>query len=222
ARREGGAGRFRMPAQWVCRPDQDFRGFAGPAVGGPVQVRDEVAVHPSGQRSKGSAIVIPDGEPYSAVAGQAARLPPPDEIDASRGDVIATTGNPPEIADQFAAHMLWLGEQPLLPGRPYWLKIGTRTVGAQVTEIKHKVDVNTQEELAAKHLELNEVAQVNLYLDQPVPFEQYDENRDLGAFILIDRQSNGTVAAGTIDFALRRSGNIHWQHVDVDKGARAR
>src|SRR5690606_15951380 len=145
-----------------------------------------------------------------------------DEIDASRGDVIATTLNPPEIADQFAAHLLWLGEQRLLPGRPYWLKIGTRTVGAQVTEIKHKVDVNTQEELAAKHLELNEVAQVNLYLDQPVAFEKYEDNRDLGAFILIDRQTNGTVAAGTLDFALRRAGNIHWQHLEVNKAARAR
>src|SRR5690606_20879809 len=115
-----------------------------------------------------------------------------------------------------------LGEQPLLPGRPYWLKIGSRTVGAQVTDIKHKVDVNTQEELAAKHLELNEVAQVNLYLDQAVAFESYKQSRDLGAFILIDRQSNGTVAAGTLDFALRRAGNIHWQHIDVDKTARAR
>ena len=145
-----------------------------------------------------------------------------DEIDASRGDVIVAGHNPPEVADQFAAHLLWLGEDRMLPGRPYWIKIGSRTVGAQVTEIKHKVDVNTQDELAAKHLELNEVAQVNLYLDHPVAFEKYEDSHELGAFILIDRQTNGTVAAGTLDFALRRSGNIHWQHVDVDKAARSR
>jgi len=145
-----------------------------------------------------------------------------DEIDASRGDVIAAAGDAPEISDQFAAHLLWLGEQQLLPGRPYWLRIGTRTVGAQVTEIKHKVDVNTQEELAAKSLELNEVGYCNLYLDQPVPFEAYADNRQLGAFILVDRQSNATVAAGTLEFALRRAGNIHWQHLEVDKAARAR
>src|SRR3546814_10792599 len=115
-----------------------------------------------------------------------------------------------------------LGDDRLLPGRPYWIKIGSRTVGAQITEIKHKVDVNTQDELAAKHLELNEVARVNLYLDQLVAFEKYEDNHDLGAFILIDRQTNSTVAAGTLEFALRRACNIHWQHVDVDKAARAR
>src|SRR5690606_17840075 len=142
--------------------------------------------------------------------------------DASRGDVIAAASDAPEISDQFAAHLLWLGEQPLLPGRPYWLRVGTRTVGAQVTEIKHKVDVNTQEELAAKSLDLNEVAYCNLYLDLPVPFEAYADNRELGAFILIDRQTNATVAAGTLDFALRRAGNIHWQHLEVDKAARSR
>ncbi|MEG3157007.1 sulfate adenylyltransferase subunit CysN [Lysobacter zhanggongensis] len=220
--RETGTRGFRLPVQWVCRPNQNFRGFAGTLVAGAVTVGDDIAVLPAGQRSKVKAIVTADGDLDRAVQGQAITLTLTDEIDASRGDVIVAASNPAEVADQFAAHVLWLGEQPLLPGRPYWMKIGSRTVGAQVTEIKHKVDVNTQEELAAKHLELNEVAQINLYLDQPVPFEQYDENRDLGAFILIDRQSNGTVAAGTIDFALRRSGNIHWQHVDVDKGARAR
>ena len=222
ARREAGPLGFRLPVQWVCRPDQNFRGFAGPVVGGAVSVGDEITVLPSGQRSKVAAIATADGDLDRAIEGQAVTLVLADEIDASRGDVIATTLNPPEIADQFAAHLLWLGEQRLLPGRPYWLKIGTRTLGAQVTEIKHKVDVNTQEELAAKHLELNEVAQVNLYLDQPVAFEKYADNRDLGAFILIDRQTNGTVAAGTLDFALRRAGNIHWQHLEVDKAARAR
>jgi bifunctional enzyme CysN/CysC len=212
---------LRMPVQWVCRPDQDFRGFAGTIVAGSVAPGAEIAVLPSGRRSKVVRIVTADGDLARAGAGQAVTLTLADEIDASRGDVIATANNPPEVADQFAAHLLWLGEQQLLPGRPYWLKIGARTVGATVTEIKHKVDVNTQEELAAKSLELNEVAYCNLYLDQPVPFEAYADSHALGAFILIDRQSNATVAAGTLDFALRRAGNIHWQHLEVDKAARA-
>ena len=213
---------FRLPVQWVCRPNQDFRGFAGVVTAGPVSVGDQVAVLPSGQRSVVTAIVTADGGLGRARPGQAVTLTLADEIDASRGDVIAAARNPPEVADQFAAHLLWLGEQALLPGRGYWLKCGTRTVGAQVTEIKHKIDVNTQEQLAAKYLELNEVAYCNLYLDQAIAFEPYAVNRDMGAFILIDRQTNGTVAAGTLDFALRRAGNIHWQHVDVDKVARAK
>jgi bifunctional enzyme CysN/CysC len=215
-------GAFRMPVQWVCRPDQDFRGYAGTVVAGSVEPGMEVAVLPSGRRSRVVRVVSADGDLDRAGAGRAVTLTLADEVDASRGDVIAAAASPPEVADQFAAHLLWMDDHPLLPGRPYWMKIGTRTVGAQVTEIKHKVDVNTQDRLAAKHLELNEVAYCNLYLDQPVPFETYADNRELGAFILIDRQSNATVAAGTLDFALRRAGNIHWQHVDVDKTARAR
>ncbi len=213
---------FRMPVQWVCRPDQDFRGFAGTVAAGAVAPGDAIAVLPSGQRSRIARIVTAVGDLGRAGAGQAVVLTLDDEIDASRGDVIASAMQPAEIADQFAAHLLWMGDQPLLPGRPYWLRIGTRTVGAQVTEIKHRVDVNTQEELAAKSLELNEVGYCNLYLDQAVPFEAYADNRELGAFILIDRQDNATVGAGTIDFALRRAGNIHWQHLDVDKRERAR
>jgi bifunctional enzyme CysN/CysC len=213
---------FRMPVQWVCRPDQDFRGFAGTVAAGAVAPGDAIAVLPSGQRSRIARIVTAAGDLERASAGQAVVLTLDDEIDASRGDVIASAAQPAEIADQFAVHLLWMGDQPLLPGRPYWLRIGTRTVGAQVTEIKHRVDVNTQEELAAKSLELNEVGYCNLYLDQAVPFEAYADNRELGAFILIDRQDNATVGAGTIDFALRRAGNIHWQHLDVDKAARAR
>ena len=220
--RQGRALGLRMPVQWVCRPNQEFRGFAGSIVAGTVAPGDPVTVLPSGQRSQVARIVTADGDLESAGAGQAVVLTLRDEIDASRGDVIAAAGDAPEISDQFAAHLLWLGEQQLLPGRPYWLRIGTRTVGAQVTEIKHKVDVNTQEELAAKSLELNEVGYCNLYLDQPVPFEAYADNRQLGAFILVDRQSNATVAAGTLEFALRRAGNIHWQHLEVDKAARAR
>ncbi len=212
---------LRMPVQWVCRPNQDFRGFAGTIAAGTVKPGDGIVVLPSGRRSQVAAIVTADGELPEASAGQAVTLTLCDEIDVSRGDVIASAANPPEVADQFAAHLLWMGDARLLPGRPYLLQIGSRTVGASVTEIKHKVDVNTQDQLAAKHLDLNEVGYCNLHLDQPVPFAAYAENRALGAFILIDRQSNATVAAGTLDFALRRAGNIHWQHLDVDKAARA-
>ena len=212
---------FRMPVQWVCRPDQTFRGFAGLVVSGEVAPGTDIVVLPSGQRSRVARVVTADGDLAQAGAGQAVTLTLTDEIDASRGDVIAAANDACEVADQFAAHLLWLDGQPLLPGRPYWLKLGTRTVGAQVTEIKHKVDVNTQERLAAKHLELNEVAYCNLYLDQPVAFEAYADNRQLGGFILVDRQTNATVGAGTLDFALRRAGNIHWQHLEVDKAARA-
>ena len=213
---------MRFPVQWVCRPDQGFRGFAGTLVAGEVTPGDEITVLPSGRRSTVARLVTANGDLETAVAGQAVTLTLTDEVDASRGDVIVATRQPPEVSDQFAAHLLWLGEEALLPGRPYWLKIGTRTVSASVTEIKYKVDVNTQEHLAAKSLELNEVAYCNLHLDQPVPFEAYVDNHALGGFILIDRQSNATVAAGTLDFALRRAGNIHWQHVDVDQAARSR
>ncbi|KAA2285351.1 sulfate adenylyltransferase subunit CysN [Arenimonas fontis] len=213
---------LRMPVQWVCRPNQDFRGFAGTLAAGEVRPGDEVVVLPSGRRSRVARIVTAEGELDRAARGQAVMLTLADEVDVSRGDVIAAAGDPPQVADQFAAHLLWMGEAQLLPGRPYWLRIGTRTVGAQVTEIKHKVDVNTQAHLAAKHLDLNEVAWCNLSLDQPVAFEPYADSRELGAFILIDRQSHGTVGAGTLEFALRRSANIHWQHLDVDRTARAR
>jgi len=219
--RDAGESAFRMPVQWVCRPNQDFRGFAGTVVAGSVAPGDEVVVLPAGRRSRVARIVTADGDLASATEGRAVTLTLADEVDASRGDVIAAAANPPEVADQFAAHLLWMGDEHLLPGRPYLLKIGARTVGASVTEIKHKIDVNTQEFLAAKHLELNEVAYCNLHLDQPVPFAAYAENRGLGGFILIDRQSNATVAAGTLEFALRRAGNIHWQHMDVDKATRA-
>ncbi len=213
---------LRMPVQWVCRPDQNFRGFAGTLVSGAARVGDEIVALPSGRRSKIARIVTGDGDLDLAIVGQAVTLTLEDEIDISRGDVIAAASAPAQVADQFAAHVLWMGEQALLPGRPYWLKIGARTVGASVTEIKHRVDVNTQDHLAAKHLELNEVGYCNLHLDQPVAFEAYADSRELGAFILIDRQTNGTVAAGTLDFALRRAANIHWQHLEVDKAARAR
>ncbi|GAA4999641.1 sulfate adenylyltransferase subunit CysN [Pseudoluteimonas lycopersici] len=213
---------LRMPVQWVCRPNHEFRGFAGALAAGEAKPGMEIVVLPSGRRSRIARIVTADGDLDVARAGQAVVLTLDDEIDASRGDVIAAGSDPTETSDQFAAHLLWMDDAPLLPGRPYFIKIGARTIGAQVTEIKHKIDVNTQDELAAKHLELNEVAACNLYLDQAVAFEPYADNRELGAFILIDRQTNATVAAGTLDFALRRAGNIHWHHLEVDKAARAR
>ncbi|MBW8367005.1 MAG: sulfate adenylyltransferase subunit CysN [Arenimonas sp.] len=213
---------MRLPVQWVNRPNQDFRGFAGTLATGTVAPGDEVVVLPSGRRTRVKRIVTADGDLPRAVAGQAITLTLADEVDVSRGDVIAAAGDPPQVADQFAAHLLWMDEQALLPGRPYWLKIGARTVTAQITDIKHKVDVNTQAELAARHLDLNEVGYCNLSLDQAIAFEPYASSRTLGGFILIDRQTNATVAAGTLDFALRRAANIHWQHLDVDKTARAR
>ncbi|HBK45040.1 MAG TPA: adenylyl-sulfate kinase [Xanthomonadaceae bacterium] len=213
---------LRLPVQWVNRPHQNFRGFAGTVAAGTVRPGDAVVVLPSGRRSSVARVLDANGEVDAAHAGQAVTLTLADEIDISRGDVIAAAGDPPEVADQFAAHLLWLDEAALLPGRPYWLKIGTRTVAASVSEIKHRIDVNTQDKLAAKRLELNEVGYCNLSLDEPIAFEPYARNRALGGFILIDRQSNATVAAGTLDFALRRAGNVHWQHLDVDKAARAR
>ncbi len=213
---------FRLPVQWVCRPDQNFRGYAGHVVAGSIAPGDEVVVLPSGARSRVARIVTADGDLPRAGLGDAITLTLTDERDISRGDVIAAAAQPPQVADQFAAHLLWMGEAPLLPGRSYWLKIGTRTVSAQVTEIKHKIDVNTQDSLAAKRLELNEVGYCNLSLDHAIAFESYEHCREMGAFILIDRQSNNTVAAGTLNFALRRADNIHWQHMDVDRTARAR
>ena len=213
---------LRLPVQWVNRPNQDFRGFAGTIAAGQVRAGDAVVVLPSARRSTVKQVLGVNGEVAVATAGQAVTLTLSDEIDVSRGDVIAAAGDPPEVADQFAAHVLWMDDAALLPGRPYWLQIGSRTVAASVSEIKHRIDVNTQDKLAAKRLELNEVGYCNLSLDEPIAFEPYARNRALGGFILIDRQSNATVAAGTLDFALRRAGNVHWQHLDVDKAARAR
>ncbi|MFT4257173.1 MAG: sulfate adenylyltransferase subunit CysN [Pseudoxanthomonas sp.] len=213
---------LRLPVQWVNRPNLDFRGFAGTIAAGEVKPGDAVVVLPSGKRSTVARVLDANGDVAVARAGQAVTLTLGDEIDISRGDVIAAAADPPEVADQFAAHVLWMSDAALLPGRPYWLKIGARTIAANISEIKHRIDVNTQEHLAAKRLELNEVGYCNLSLDEATAFEPYAKNRTLGGFILIDRQSNATVAAGTLDFALRRAGNVHWQHLDVDKAARAR
>jgi bifunctional enzyme CysN/CysC len=216
------AGPLRLPVQWVNRPDLDFRGFTGLIVGGSVKPGDRVRVLPSGRESRVARIATADGDLPQAVAGQSVTLTLADEVDVSRGDVIAAADSPAEVADQFEASIVWMTDEPLLPGRQYLLKIGTRTVGASVTDTKYKVNVDTLEHLAAKQLELNEIGVCNLALDRPVVFDPYAVNREMGGFILIDRLSNHTVGAGMIHFALRRASNIHLQHVDVDKAARAR
>jgi bifunctional enzyme CysN/CysC len=212
---------FRMPVQWVNRPDHSFRGYAGTICGGRVACGDEVLVQPGGHGARIARIVGTAGDQEAAVDGQAVTLCLDREIDVSRGDVIADAHRPTPVADQFTCHLLWVGDAALLPNRTYWLKIGTRTVNARVMSIKHKVDVNSQAKLAARQLVLNEVGYCTLGLDDEIPFESYSDNRTLGGFILIDRQSHATVACGMLDFALGRSANVHWQHVDIDKGVRA-
>jgi bifunctional enzyme CysN/CysC len=213
-------GPFRMPVQWVNRPNLDFRGFAGFVASGSIKPGDPIRVLPSGKTSTVARIVTQDGDLDRAVAGQSITLTLSTEIDCSRGDVIAIADQPPEVADQFETDLVWMAEEPLLPGRPYWLKIGTKLVSATVTEIKHKVNVNTLEQAAAKQLELNEIGVVNLSLDQAIAFEPYASNPDLGGFILIDRLTNATLGCGMIRFALRRAHNIHWQALEVDKSRR--
>jgi bifunctional enzyme CysN/CysC len=212
---------FRMPVQWVNRPNLDFRGFAGTIVGGTVAPGEKVRVLPSARESRVARIVTLDGDLERAVAGQSVTITLEDEIDVSRGDLLAGTSSLPGVADQFDVTIIWMADEPMLPGRPYWMKIGTRQVSATITEPKYKVNVNTLEHLAAKKLGLNEIGVCNLSLDQPVAFDPYVENRDTGGFILIDRLTNATVGAGLIHFALRRSQNIHWQAVDVHKAARS-
>jgi len=212
---------FRMPVQWVNRPDHAFRGYAGTICGGRVSRGGEIIVQPGGQRARVERIVSADGDLADAADGQAVTLCLDREIDVSRGDVIADALRPAPVADQFTCHLLWLGDAALLPNRTYWLKIGTRTVNARVMSIKYKVDVNSQAQLAARHLVLNEVGYCTLGLDDEIAFEAYASNRTLGGFILIDRLSNATVACGMLDFALGRSANVHWQHVDIDRTVRA-
>ncbi|MEW5424331.1 sulfate adenylyltransferase subunit CysN [Amorphus sp. 3PC139-8] len=213
---------FRLVVQWVNRPNLDFRGFSGTVATGTIKPGDNIVVAKSGQKSKIKAIVTYDGKLPAAFAGQAITLQLEDEIDISRGDVLAKPEERPEVADQFAAQLLWMQSgQALLPGRPYLFKCGAKIVTATVTELKYKVDINSFEHLAAKTVELNEVAVVNLALSEPIAFDSYEANHETGAFILIDRQSNHTVAAGMIQFALRRASNIHLQALDVGKNARA-
>ncbi|WP_300574805.1 sulfate adenylyltransferase subunit CysN [Phenylobacterium sp.] len=212
---------FRMPVQWVNRPDLDFRGFSGLIATGTIAPGDKVKALPSGRESTVARIVTMTGDLPRAVAGQSVTITLADEIDISRGDVLSVAGQPPEVADQFESTIVWMDDEGMLPGRPYLMKIGTRVVGASVTEPKYKVNVNTLEQLAAKRLELNEIGVCNISLDAPIAFDAYKDNHTLGGFILIDRISNRTVGAGMLHFALRRSQNIHWQATDVSKASRA-
>jgi bifunctional enzyme CysN/CysC len=213
---------LRMPVQWVNRPNHEFRGFSGRLLGGSVKPGDPVRVLPSGKQSKVARIVTLDGDLAEAVEGQSITLTLADEIDISRGDVVCAANDPPGLADQFEASIVWMSEDAMLPGRPYLVKLGATTLGASLGQPKYVVDVNTLEHLAARTLHLNEIGVCNLTLDRAVAFDAYADNRDMGSFIVIDRYSNQTVGAGMLHFALRRSQNIHWQATEVDKDARAR
>ena len=212
---------FRLPVQWVNRPNLDFRGFAGTISSGVIKPGDRIRVLPSGRESKVARIVTYDGDLEQGIAGQSVTLTLADEIDISRGDVISTIEAPAGVADQFEATIVWMSDEALLPGRPLLLKIGAKTVTATVTNLKFKIHVNTLEHLACKKLEINEIGTCNINLDRQIAFDPYTENRDTGGFILIDRLTNNTVGAGLLHFALRRAHNIHVQHVDVNKEARA-
>ncbi|MCF8708081.1 sulfate adenylyltransferase subunit CysN [Rhizorhapis sp. SPR117] len=213
---------FRMAVQWVNRPNLDFRGFSGLIGSGTIKPGDAIRVLPSGKTSTIKSIVTFDGELEQAVAGQSVTLTFKDEIDCSRGDVITASDAPTEVADQFEATLVWMDEHEMLPGRPYLLKMGTSTVTAAITKPKYEVCINTMAHEASDTLALNVIGVVNISLDRALPFEAYADNPDLGGFILIDRITNRTVAAGMIHFALRRSQNIHWQALDLDRSFHAR
>jgi bifunctional enzyme CysN/CysC len=212
---------FRMPVQWVNRPNQSFRGYAGLIVSGSVRPGDEVVVQPSGRRSRVARIVTADGDLPLAVSGQSVTLALQDEIDISRGDLFAAVDAPAAVSDLFEATLVWMNEEPMLPGRPYLMKCGTRTLSATVAPLRHKVNVNTLEKLAARQLELNEIGLVHLSTDQPLAFDPYRDNRDTGGFILIDRINNNTVGAGLLHTALRRAQDLHWQSLDIDQASRS-
>ncbi len=218
---------FRMAVQWVNRPNLDFRGFSGQIASGAVRAGDAIRVLPSGKTSKIDRIVTMDGDLDEAVAGQSVTLCFADEIDCSRGSVIAAADNPPESADQFEATIIWMADDAMIPGRAYWLKIGTQMVSATVQQPKYQVNVNTLEQLAAKTLTLNAIGAAVITTDRPVVFEPYaggsgSPNKVLGGFILIDKISNATVGAGMLSFSLRRAQNVHWQAVDITREAHAR
>jgi bifunctional enzyme CysN/CysC len=212
---------FRMAVQWVSRPHQEFRGFAGVITGGSVRRDDEVVALPSGRRSKVKRIVTADGDLGQAQRGQSVTLTLADEIDISRGDLLAAAAAPAGVADQFEATVVWMSDEPLLTGRPYLLKCGTATVSASLVRLHHRVDVNTLEQQSANELKLNEIGVGQLSLDQPLAFDPYESNRDTGGFILIDRLNNSTVGAGLLHKGLQRSENVQWQALDVNKDNRA-
>jgi bifunctional enzyme CysN/CysC len=212
---------FRMPVQWVNRPNPDFRGFSGLISTGTIKVGDEVRALPSGLISQVVRILAPEGDSSNAVAGQSVTICLRDHIDCSRGDVLVAVDAPSQVADQFEATIVWMAEQAMLAGRPYWLKLGTQIVSATVQAPKYEINVNTMAHLAAKTLTMNSIGVANLATDRPVVFEKYEVNHDFGGFILIDKLTNATVAAGMLNFALRRSQNVHWQALDISREARA-
>ncbi|HWV61595.1 MAG TPA: sulfate adenylyltransferase subunit CysN [Sphingopyxis sp.] len=212
---------FRMPVQWVNRPNLDFRGFSGQLASGKVRPGDAVRILPSGKTTKVERIVTLDGDLGEAVAGQSVTLTLTDEVDCSRGDVIAAADAPPEAADQFEATLVWMADEAMIPGRAYWLKLATQSVSATVQAPKYEINVNTLDHLAAKTLDLNGIGVVELSTDKPITFEAYADNRTLGGFILIDKLTNATVAAGMLHFSLRRAQNVHWQATDIDRDMRA-
>jgi bifunctional enzyme CysN/CysC len=212
---------FRMPVQWVNRPNLDFRGFSGLISAGSIKPGDRIRVVPSGKTSTISRIVTLDGDLDKAITGQSTTLCFTDEVDCSRGDVIAAADDPPQSADQFECTLVWMSDEAMVPGRSYWLKIGTETVTAIVQQPKYAINVNTLEHLAAKTLELNAIGVANLAVNKPIVFEPYTDSRQLGGFILIDKLSNATVAAGMVNFSLRRSQNVHWQAIDVTREKRS-
>lgn len=213
---------FRLPVQWVNRPNLDFRGFSGLVASGSVQPGDAIRVLPSGKTSTVTRVVTLGGDLDQATAGQSVTLCFADEIDCSRGDVIALADAPPQVADQFEATLVWLNDEAMVPGRAYWLKLATQTVSATVQHPKYVVNVNTMEHMAAKTLDLNAIGVVELTADKPVVFEAYADNRTLGGFILIDKITNATVAAGMLHFSLRRAQNVHWQSLDITRDEHAR
>jgi len=212
---------LRFPVQWVNRPNLDFRGYSGTIAAGSVMPGDRLRVIGSDRVSRVKQIATYDGPLARAQAGDAVTLVFEDDIDISRGDLLAADAAPSEFADQFAAHLVWMKEEPLVPGRSYWLKIGTRTVPATVTALKHRIEIETSTHVAAHTLGLNEIGFCNLATTSPIAFDPYDVNRTTGGFILIDRVTNETAAAGMISFALRRATNIHWQALSVTPRQRA-
>ncbi|UUY00550.1 sulfate adenylyltransferase subunit CysN [Sphingomonas sp. J315] len=218
---EGEARLFRMPVQWVNRPNLDFRGFAGTIASGSIKPGDAVRILPSGRTSTVARIVTYDGDLTEAGRDQSVTLTLADEVDCSRGDVIVAADAPPEVADQFQATIVWLDQEELLPGRAYWLKLGTQTVSATVQPPRHVICVNTMAELSAKTLSLNDIGVAEVYTDRGIVFEPYAESHDLGGFILIDKLTNATVAAGMLNFSLRRAQNVHWQALEITREAHA-
>ena len=212
---------FRMPVQWVNRPNLDFRGFSGQLASGKVKPGDAVRILPSGKTTTIDRIVTLDGDLNEAVAGQSVTLTLADEVDCSRGDVIAAADAPPETADQFEATLVWMADEAMIPGRAYWLKLATQSVSATVQAPKYEINVNTLDRLAAKTLDLNGIGVVEVSTDKPITFEAYADNKTLGGFILIDKLTNATVAAGMLHFSLRRAQNVHWQAGDIDRDMRA-